>query len=766
VLATRGRHWGRPRFLLIALVAIFAVALPASASASTFTVNSVGDQPDETIDGTCKASVNVCTLRAAIQESNATEAEDKILFSPLFNGLSSSVIAPATALPPITESLEIISGTCPTSAGVLGPCTEVRGPNTASVLKVESDAVSIFGLAITGGEFGVNVVNASSEFVLRSSWVGIKLDGLAGSNSKAGVFIAPESTQAVIGGGEASQRNLIAFNPIGLEIVGADSIDIQGNWFGLEPDGTVASGVGENIEVADSTGGPGFKAENIRIGASLAEGPAESPDCDGVCNVISGASSVGIDLNGDGAIQEEAPASGPITVQGNYIGLNPAGTEVAHNGTYGVFIGAADDVLVGGQPGSDTNRIAGGSYGVYEENGDEDRVAANVIGEDVEGDAVSPDQRGIVTSGEKTTEAPVIRGNTIRMAGSGQGIENRFLGAEIVDNEVVDAFTGINLIGNTEGTGNLVEGNVVRNPTANAALNIDNADNEVYANEFDGSSTSTVWLKKGATGNRIGGDTPASENFFTNSAYSPIAIVTYEETQNEVARNWGENNGLVDGEFISIGKAEGSDPNNPNGGIEPPTVATPLQSSAAGSGEPGARLRVFRQATSGSADLESFLGEAVADGSGNWKATYAGQVPTGTAIAVSQTNADGGTSELAYAISAADPPGPPKEKEPEACLATSGNCGGGPGSTLNVPDTKIAKNPKLTGKPTAKFKFTSSISGSSFECKLDKKKFAKCRSPKTYKKLKPGKHVFKVRAVSPAGIKDTSPAIKKFTVKG
>ncbi|HEY5976883.1 MAG TPA: hypothetical protein VIT85_03415 [Solirubrobacterales bacterium] len=760
MLAPRSRHWGRPGFLLIALVAVLAFVLPSSAIASVYTVDSIGDEPDETTNGTCKTSVNTCTLRAAIQESNTTEARDVIIFSGLFNGLSSSVITAATALPAITQQLEIISGTCPTSAAVLGPCVGVHGPNAGSVLTVESDKVSIFGLAITGSEFGVNVLDASSEFVLRSSWVGIKLDGEYGGNSKAGIFIDPDSSDVVIGGSEAVQRNLIAYNPVGLEIVGANTVDVQGNWFGLKPNGTLAVGGSENIEVADSTAGPGYKAENIRIGASLAEGSVDSPACDGVCNVISGAGSVGIDLQGDGAGLNEAPASGPVSIQGNYIGLNPAGTDVVHNGTYGVFIGAADDVLVGGQPESDTNRIAGGSYGVYEENGDDDRIASNVIGEDVEGDAVSPDTRGVFTFGEKTTEAPVISGNKIRMAGGGQGIENRFLGAEIVDNEVIDAFTGINLIGDTEGTGNLVEGNVVRNLTANSALNITNGDNEVYGNEFDGSSFSTIFLRNGATGNRIGGDTPASENFFTNSEYSPIAIVTYEETQNEVARNRGENNALSGGGFIFIGKADGADPNYPNGGIKPPTVATALQSSSAGSAEPGAKIRVFRQATTESADLESFLGEAVADGSGSWKVTYAGQVPTGTAIAVSQTNTEGGTSELGFAKSAEDPP---------ICPA-AGSCGEGnppcacPGPATMTLDTKIAKKPKLKGTPTAKFKFTASISGSSFECKLDKGKFKKCRSPKTYKKLKPGKHVFKVRAVSPAGVKDPTPATKKFKV--
>ena len=39
-----------------------------------------------------------------------------------------------------------------------------------------------------------------------------------------------------------------------------------------------------------------------------------------------------------------------------------------------------------------------------------------------------------------------------------------------------------------------------------------------------------------------------------------------------------------------------------------------------------------------------------------------------------------------------------------------------------------------------------------------------CKSPKKYKKLKPGKHVFKVRAIDKAGNVDPTPAKKKFKV--
>ncbi len=67
----------------------------------------------------------------------------------------------------------------------------------------------------------------------------------------------------------------------------------------------------------------------------------------------------------------------------------------------------------------------------------------------------------------------------------------------------------------------------------------------------------------------------------------------------------------------------------------------------------------------------------------------------------------------------------------------------------------------------ARFRFKGTdASGASvkFECKLDGKKYHRCRSPKTYKKLKPGKHKFLVRAVSASGV-DSTPAKRKFRIQ-
>ncbi len=81
------------------------------------------------------------------------------------------------------------------------------------------------------------------------------------------------------------------------------------------------------------------------------------------------------------------------------------------------------------------------------------------------------------------------------------------------------------------------------------------------------------------------------------------------------------------------------------------------------------------------------------------------------------------------------------------------------------PDTTITKGPKKkTTKRRPKFKFTASQAGSTFQCQLDKDKFASCTSPFKLPKLGLGKHVLRVKAIGPTGVADPAPAVKKFKV--
>jgi hypothetical protein len=82
-----------------------------------------------------------------------------------------------------------------------------------------------------------------------------------------------------------------------------------------------------------------------------------------------------------------------------------------------------------------------------------------------------------------------------------------------------------------------------------------------------------------------------------------------------------------------------------------------------------------------------------------------------------------------------------------------------------TPETTITSGPSgSTSATTATFKFTSDTYGSTFECSLDGAPFAACASPAAYTGLAVGSHTFAVRATSPGGTADPTPAMRTWTV--
>lgn len=81
-----------------------------------------------------------------------------------------------------------------------------------------------------------------------------------------------------------------------------------------------------------------------------------------------------------------------------------------------------------------------------------------------------------------------------------------------------------------------------------------------------------------------------------------------------------------------------------------------------------------------------------------------------------------------------------------------------PPDTL-APETRISKRYLAVGK--ARFWFGSNEAGG-FLCRLDKGEFKPCGSPRAYKRLKAGRHTFKVKAVDAAGNVDPTPAVARF----
>jgi fibronectin type 3 domain-containing protein len=81
------------------------------------------------------------------------------------------------------------------------------------------------------------------------------------------------------------------------------------------------------------------------------------------------------------------------------------------------------------------------------------------------------------------------------------------------------------------------------------------------------------------------------------------------------------------------------------------------------------------------------------------------------------------------------------------------------------PDTSIIDHPaNPTTSTRASFSFTSSESGSTFECALDGGAYGSCTSPKAYSGLTEGNHSFSVRATDAAGNTDPTPATYSWTI--
>jgi CSLREA domain-containing protein len=743
------------RLLVAAVVAVAcALAVPASAAAEQWTVNTVADEADAAVDGGgCATATGKCSLRAALEEANFSAEYGEVIFDEeTFDGGAGSAIALGGELPAIEEPLRINGRECATAAGVGGPCVEVDGIPTAPALAVDgASEVEIEGLAITAAETGL-AADEASFLRVRSNWFGVTLGGAAAGNG-VGILLGPGSDNSRIGGEGPEAGNLFANSDgIALHLLGVSGVKVLGDEFGVAPGGTVPAPNQLDVRVGSSLGSP---ATGNSIGTRVGPAAASSAACDGGCNLLAAAGAGGIELAGDGAL--EGPAA-DTTILGNYLGLDlEAGSALAGTGT-GIDVGTAARTVIGGPRTGEPNRIAGGSAAVSAGPGAVDLV---VVGNLVGGAAGPPAAAaapadGIVIDSAGLTSAAVeaiVSGNQLELSG-GVGIEQDGFGAAIAGNRVAGADTGIRTAGPDEEHGNRIEANRVEG-TAGSGILLQNDGNEVLGNEVEGALGAGIEVSGpqpfGASGNRIGGDTPASENVIDGAGSAAVSVHDAEGTMTEVARNRGSGNL---GPFIRLSAlAPATEPTGPNGGVQPPAIETLTSSGAAGVAEPGAVVRLFRKATSQPGEIESFLGRAIADEEGNWSLAFAA-LPAGASIAATQTTVAGGTSEAALASPA--PVAPPAG-------------GGAPGANADTrpPRTRILAATLPRRHPgVARFRFAADEVGSRFQCKLDRRPFRACRSPQEYRHLRHGPHVFRVRAVDPAGNVDPTPARRRFRVDG
>jgi CSLREA domain-containing protein len=274
----------RAVLLLTALGAALALAgvpfaiddRPAHA-ATTFTVNSTADDFDgDTADGVCEAFVfgdpGRCTLRAAIEQANATAGADTIDFNipddPTLPGNEVKIIAPVAALAAITEQVTINGYT------QLGASPNTKAVGNDAVLRIELSGANIAsgasGLWITGSNSVVKglVINDFSQNGVLLSGSGATGDRIEGNyigtdatgtrdlgNGGYGVEVGQPDGNT-IGGTSAGARNLISGNDAEGIFIGSSSNTVQGNYIGTEKDGNSAlgnTGTGVVLQGPDNT---------------------------------------------------------------------------------------------------------------------------------------------------------------------------------------------------------------------------------------------------------------------------------------------------------------------------------------------------------------------------------------------------------------------------------------------------------------------------------------------------------------------------------
>jgi autotransporter-associated beta strand protein/T5SS/PEP-CTERM-associated repeat protein len=221
-------------------------------------------------------------------------------------------------------------------------------------------------------------------------------------------------------------------NGIPIISISSQSNTISGNFLGVDTDGATLSGSGYVVEVTAGMSG------NIIGGASL-----------GARNVMVSAASGFTALiynRGDKTV-----------VQGNYLGVNAAGTAALGSCPRGIHVSAGSGVIVGGTNSGAANVINATSAGVMVANEDlsipnNTVVQGNLIGTDATG---TTDLRTLTYGVQLQTSVGTLIGgtsagaaNVISSAGDGIFIANSPTGALIQGNKIGTDITGTISLGN------------------------------------------------------------------------------------------------------------------------------------------------------------------------------------------------------------------------------------------------------------------------------------------------------------------------------
>ncbi len=386
------------------------------------------------------------------------------------------------------------------------------------------------------------------------------------------------------------------YNPagVGINIVSSGNT-IQGNYIGTDPSGTVSVANGTGIILGPPNSAS--SANNNVIGGTTA----------GTGNIISGNNGIGIAIT--------ATAGGTATnnvIEGNYIGLNAAGTVLVKNptivgsNTTGVDISGASGNTVGGTAPGARNVISGnavnnadlGAGVTIEQNANNNSVQGNFIGTDVTGTRAILNNAGVyidksnnnhvgdmarnIVSGNRTIGVTVDgSGDASGNSATGNLIQGNFIGTDVSGTAAIPNNAGISLTsanantvgGMTAGSGNVISGNTNSGIVIEGFSDRDSSCATATRNQIFGNLIGTTAAGNAALGNAtgisinggsattVGGTTAAARNVISGFSNTGVLVSSYNPA---VCGRTAMNN-TIQGNFIGTDVSGVNNLNNGQG---------------------------------------------------------------------------------------------------------------------------------------------------------------------------------------------------------
>jgi hypothetical protein len=337
---------------------------------------------------TSTADSGAGTLRAAITSANAGGVAVGIVFDITGGCATPCTIQLSGPLPVITVPVTIDGYSQPGASpntlavgddAVVKIVLDINGVTGTQVMTFSPAAAGsiIKGLAIVNsvsGPLSQPIYIQASNVAIEGNFIGVNAAGTAGAagvDMEAITLVSGDNLR--IGGTAPAQRNVIGGADVGITILAGTGHVVQGNYIGTNAAGTASIGNGYGVFVLTSSAAVG----TVTIGGTSA----------GSGNVISGNTGSGI------RVFANVNPTGALTIQGNLIGMNAAGSAAIGNLGDGITLlgnvgNPVGPVTVGGSSVAAANVISGNTgNGIYGNNLSTLTVLGNSIGSNAAGTA-------------------------------------------------------------------------------------------------------------------------------------------------------------------------------------------------------------------------------------------------------------------------------------------------------------------------------------------------------------------------------------------